>query len=210
MGIISVAKRNMKTRKAKGFSKKELKEAQISLDEALRHGIPVDTRRSSKHEDNVQTLRTFIEETKSIVPKKEETKVAKSKIENIEGIGPTYAQKLIEIGIKTTEDLLQAGSAPKGREDIAAKTGISKKLILEWVNLADLFRIKGIGEEYSDLLEEAGVDTVVELSRRVPENLHAKVTSVNETKKLVRRPPSLEEIREWIEQAKELPRKIEY
>ncbi|MCJ7770374.1 DUF4332 domain-containing protein, partial [Candidatus Bathyarchaeota archaeon] len=81
---------------------------------------------------------------------------------------------------------------------------------LEWVNLADLFRIKGIGEEYSDLLEEAGVDTVVELSRRVPENLHAKVTSVNETKKLVRRPPSLEEIREWIEQAKELPKKIEY
>ncbi|MCJ7771402.1 ribosomal protein L13e, partial [Candidatus Bathyarchaeota archaeon] len=133
MGVISVAKRNMKTRKAKGFSKKELKEAEISLDEALRHGIPVDTRRSSKYEDNVQTLRTFMEETKSIVSKKEEAKVARarSKIENIEGIGPTYAQKLIEIGIKTTEDLLQAGSAPKGREDIAAKTGISKKLILE-------------------------------------------------------------------------------
>jgi predicted flap endonuclease-1-like 5' DNA nuclease len=93
---------------------------------------------------------------------------------------------------------------------LAAKTGISKKLILEWVNLADLFRIKGIGEEYSDLLEEAGVDTVVELSRRVPENLHAKVTSVNEAKKLVQRPPSMEEIREWIEQAKELPRKIKY
>ena len=78
------------------------------------------------------------------------------------------------------------------------------------MNLADLFRIKGVGEEYSDLLEEAGVDTVVELSKRVAENLHAKMLEVNETKKLVRRPPTLNEVKKWIEQAKELPRKVEY
>ena len=91
---------------------------------------------------------------------------------DIEGIGPTYAAKLKEIGINTVEALLKAGATPKGREEIAEKTGIDKGLILEWVNLADLYRIKGVGEEYSDLLEEAGVDTVVELAQRNPENLH--------------------------------------
>ncbi|MEM3601322.1 MAG: DUF4332 domain-containing protein [Candidatus Bathyarchaeia archaeon] len=132
------------------------------------------------------------------------------KIEEIEGIGPAYAKKLAEAGIKTTDDLLAAGATPKGREELAAKTGISSKLILEWVNLADLFRIKGIGEEYSDLLEEAGVDTVVELAKRDPENLHAKILEVNEKKKLVRRPPTLKQVKDWVEQAKKLPRKVEY
>jgi len=132
------------------------------------------------------------------------------KIEEIEGIGPAYAEKLIGAGIKTTDDLLEAGSTPKGRKNLAKNTGISGKLILEWVNLADLFRIKGVGEEYSDLLEEAGVDTVVELSKRVADNLHAKMLEVNEEKKLVRRPPTLNEVKQWIEQAKKLPRKVEY
>ena len=129
---------------------------------------------------------------------------------DIEGIGPIYADKLNSIGIKTTNDLLEAGATRKKREEIAEKTGISSKLILEWVNLSDLFRIKGIAEEYSDLLEEAGVDTVIELSRRNPENLYTKVLDINDEKKLVRRPPSLEEVKEWIQQAKTLPRKIEY
>jgi predicted flap endonuclease-1-like 5' DNA nuclease len=133
-----------------------------------------------------------------------------AKIEDIEGIGPTYATKLKAAGVNTTDDLLKAGSLPKGRKDLAEKTGISATLILEWVNLADLFRIKGVGEEYSDLLEEAGVDTVVELSRRNPENLHAKVCEVNDEKKLARRPPTLNEIRSWIDQAKALPRIVEY
>ena len=96
----------------------------------------------------------------------------------IQGIGPSYAEKLVANGIKTLEKLLEAGSSKKGRTEIAEKTGISEKLILEWVNLADLFRVKGIGEKYSDLLEEAGVDTVVELSKRVPENLYAKLAEV--------------------------------
>ena len=133
-----------------------------------------------------------------------------AKIEDIEGIGPTYAGKLNAAGVKTTDDLLKAGSQPKGREDLAEKTGISATLILEWVNLADLFRIKGVGEEYSDLLEEAGVDTVVELSQRNPENLHAKILEINEEKKLVRRPPTLNDVRSWINQAKTLPRIVEY
>lgn len=133
-----------------------------------------------------------------------------AKIEEIEGIGSTYAKKLVEAGIKTTEDLLEAGSTRKGRETLAKKAGISEKLILEWVNLSDLMRIKGIGQEYSDLLEEAGVDTVAELAKRIPENLHAKILEVNEKKKLVRRPPTLSDVKQWVEQAKTLPKKVEY
>jgi predicted flap endonuclease-1-like 5' DNA nuclease len=132
------------------------------------------------------------------------------KIEDIEGIGPTYAKKLTKAGINTTDDLLKAGTTPKERATLAAKTGISEKLILEWVNLSDLFRIKGVGEEYSDLLEEAGVDTVAELATRNADNLHAKILEVNKEKKLVRRPPTLDEITDWIKQAKKLPRKVEY
>jgi len=133
-----------------------------------------------------------------------------AKIEDIEGIGPVYGKKLNGEGIKTTDDLLEAGSTKKGRKELAEKTGITEKLILEWVNRADLFRITGIGEEYSDLLEEAGVDTVVELSRRNPENLHATIVSINKAKKLVRRNPTLSNVKDWIEQAKSLPGKVEY
>jgi len=139
-----------------------------------------------------------------------EIRVRSVRIGKIEGIGPTYSKKLKDEGIGTTEDLLEAGSTRQGRKELAKKTGISEKSILEWVNLADLFRIKGIGEEYSDLLEEAGVDTVVELSRRNPENLHAKITEINKKKKLVRRTPTLSQVKKWIEQAKTMPRKIEH
>lgn len=133
-----------------------------------------------------------------------------SSIKDIEGIGPDYAEKLNAENIQTTADLLEAGKTPSLRKALSEKTGISAKLILEWVDHADLFRIKGIGEEYSDLLEEAGVDTVVELSKRVPEHLHAKVVEVNKVKKLVRRVPTLAMIEGWVAEAKTLPRKIEY
>ena len=132
------------------------------------------------------------------------------KIDKIEGIGPTFASKLAAAGVDTTEELLAAGATPKGRDDLAETTGISETLILEWVNLADLFRIKGVGEEYSDLLEEAGVDTVAELARRNADNLHAKILEVNEVKNLVRRPPSLSQVTDWIAQAKRLPRQVTY
>jgi predicted flap endonuclease-1-like 5' DNA nuclease len=130
------------------------------------------------------------------------------KIEDIEGIGPEYAKKLTEAGVTSVAQLLKVGADPKGREELAAKTGIDRKLILEWVNHADLYRIKGVGQEYSDLLEEAGVDTVVELATRKPENLHAKILEVNAAKKLVRRPPSAGMVADWVLQAKELPRVV--
>jgi predicted flap endonuclease-1-like 5' DNA nuclease len=133
-----------------------------------------------------------------------------AKIIDVEGIGPVYAEKLAGIGIATVEALLKAGASPKGREELAEKTGISGKLILEWVNLADLFRIEGIGEEYSDLLEEAGVDTVPELAQRNAENLYAKLQEVNAAKKLVRRLPAQSQVADWIDQAKKLPRVVTY
>ena len=131
-------------------------------------------------------------------------------IKEIEGIGLKYAEKLASEGIFTIHALLEKGCTKSGRTELAEKTGISETLILEWVNMADLFRIEGIGEEYSDLLEEAGVDTVVELSKRVPENLCEKLEQVNEEKKLVKQLPPLDTVKKWIEQAKTLPKKVEY
>ena len=132
------------------------------------------------------------------------------KINDVEGIGAVYAEKLIGIGINTTAALLKAGKTLKGRKELAEKTGISAKLILEWINHADLFRIKGVGSEYADLLEEAGVDTVPELGQRNAANLHAKMAEVNAEKKLVRRIPPQVTVEDWVKQAKELPRVIEY
>ncbi len=129
---------------------------------------------------------------------------------DVEGIGKTYAQKLKDSGIATTETLLEKGATPQGRKQLAEETGIGEKLILEWVNLADLFRIKGVGEEYSDLLEEAGVDTVVELATRNPQNLYQKIVEVNAEKKLVRRLPTEAQIEAWVKEAKSLPRKVNY
>ena len=128
----------------------------------------------------------------------------------IEGIGEKYATKLKMVGISTTETLLDKGKTPEGRQTISKKSGITKTLILEWVNLADLFRIKGVGEEYSDLLEEAGVDTVVELSQRNPANLYEKVVEVNKKKKLVRKLPTQDQISDWVKQAMKLPRVVSY
>jgi predicted flap endonuclease-1-like 5' DNA nuclease len=128
----------------------------------------------------------------------------------IEGIGATYKEKLVTAEIKTVEKLLEVGSKAKAREELAAKTGIPVKLILEWVNLADLMRVKGVGEEYSDLLEEAGVDTVAELANRKADNLLAKILETNAKEKLVRRPPTMKQVQSWVEQAKKLPRKVEY
>ena len=89
--------------------------------------------------------------------------------------------------------------------ELCKKTEIDHKLILEWANLANLYRIK----EYSDLLEEAGVDTVTDLAKRVPESLHAKMLEVSVKKTLVNRPPPLSDVRGWVEQAKKLTRVVE-
>jgi len=133
-----------------------------------------------------------------------------TKLLDIEGIGPVYAQKLQEVGVGTVEALLERGATPQGRQELAEITGLGNARILEWVNHADLFRIKGVGEEYSDLLEEAGVDTVPELAQRNPENLYAKLQEVNAEKKLVRRVPPLASVQSWVEQAKQLPCVIQY
>jgi len=132
------------------------------------------------------------------------------KISDIEGIGPVYAEKLSAIGIDTVEALLEAGCTPAGRKDIADKTGIDGSRILRWVNMADLFRIKGVAEEYADLLEAAGVDTVKELRNRNAENLHTKMSEVNAEKNLVRALPSLNTVSGWIEFAKTLEPKVSY
>ena len=124
-------------------------------------------------------------------------------VEKIEGIGPVYGLKLFEIGVKTTEDLLNRGKDREGRQELIDRTGISPSLILKWVNMADLMRIKGVGEEYSELLEKAGVDTVKELRNRVPQNLYDAIVQANEEHKLVRRVPHLSEVENWVKEAKE-------
>ncbi len=134
----------------------------------------------------------------------------KYKIEEIEGIGPAYGEKLGAVGIKTTDDLLDKCASPAGRKAMAEKTGLKESQILKWANMADLMRIKGVGEEFSELLEAAGVDTVKELKRRNPENLAAKMKEVNEEKKLTRAVPSLNEVTRWVEQAKSMDPKLTY
>jgi len=129
---------------------------------------------------------------------------------HIEGIGEVYAGKLAEAGVPTTDALLEAGATPQGREALCEKTGIGHTLILKWVNRADLFRVEGIGEQYSDLLAAAGVETVLELAQRVPEHLHQKLVEVNEAKKLVRHVPSLEHVAGWVEHAGKLARVVSY
>jgi len=131
-----------------------------------------------------------------------------SKIADIEGIGPAYAEKLKAANLDTVEELLEAGASKKGREDIAAKSGISEKLILEWVNRADLARIKGVGSEYADLLEASGVDSVPELAQRNAANLTAKMEEVNAAKSLVRKVPTESQVADWVEQAKNLPKVV--
>ena len=133
-----------------------------------------------------------------------------ARIIDIEGIGPKYAEILQNIGVRSTERLLLVASHKLGRQDLAAQTNIPEKLILEWVNLADLIRIKGIGEEYSDLLEEAGADTIKELRNRNAKNLYEKIKLVNSEKSLVRRLPSQKDVETWIKQAKVLKPLVTY
>ncbi|MGI6717692.1 MAG: DUF4332 domain-containing protein [Bacteroidales bacterium] len=132
------------------------------------------------------------------------------KINEIEGIGVKYSEILINNDINTADDLLNKCKTPKGRKELAEATGISEKLILTWTNHADLFRVKGIGPQFAELLEAAGVDTVKELATRVPANLAKKLEEVNNEKKLTRRIPVESEVAKMIEEAKALDRVIEY
>lgn len=132
------------------------------------------------------------------------------KIIEIEGVGESYAKKLQEAGVKTTDDLLAKAATKKGREALAEETGISEKLILKWANHADLFRIKGVAGQFAELLEAAGVDTVKEFRHRVAANLQPKLVEVNDQKNLCNRVPSVAEIQKMIDQAKEMEPMITY
>jgi len=131
-------------------------------------------------------------------------------IHEIQGIGPNYASKLLGVGINTVAKLLEDGATRTGRLKLTETTGIPESLILTWVNHADLMRINGIGDQFAELLEAAGVDTVKELRNRVPENLHKKVTEVNELKNLSGRVPTLNELTQMIELAKDLEPVVTY
>jgi len=133
------------------------------------------------------------------------------KISDIEGIGPVYAEKLHAAGINTVEKMLEIGCAPSGRKKIAEATGLNASKVLTWVNMADLFRVKGIGSEYAELLEKSGVDTVKELRNRNPENLYFKMKFVNSSgHALVRSLPGLKNVESWVSQAKKLNPVVKY
>jgi predicted flap endonuclease-1-like 5' DNA nuclease len=129
---------------------------------------------------------------------------------NIEKVGPVNAEKLRAAGVQTVEKLLAMCASPEGRKLVAEKCDLSEQAILEWVNRADLHRIHGVGEEYSDLLEIAGVDTVVELARRNPEHLYQKLVEVNAATARVRRLPTAAQVADWVKQAGALPRLVTY
>ncbi len=131
--------------------------------------------------------------------------MANMKIEDVEGIGPNYGEKLRAAGIPDTDTLLKIGCNSNGRKDLVDKTGLSATHLLKWINMVDLFRVKGIGAEFAELLEVAGVDTVKELATRNVSNLVAKMNEVNATKNLTRRVPSEKEVIGWIDEAKSLP-----
>lgn len=129
---------------------------------------------------------------------------------DIEGIGKTFTNKLKKAGINRTDQLLDRAATPKGRKELAETTGIDDSRILKWANMADLMRVKGVGEEYSELLEAAGVDTVKELRNRKPENLHAAMVEANAKKKMVRQLPSANAVTRWVAHAKELKPVLKY
>lgn len=136
--------------------------------------------------------------------------MATKSIESIEGVGPVYAAKLREAGCGSAAKLLRDGATRKGRQSIASKTGISDAVILRCVNMADLFRIKGVATQYAELLEAAGVDTVKELRSRNAENLAAKMLEINQQKRLTRNVPNVRVVSGWIEQAKTLQPMVTY
>jgi len=132
------------------------------------------------------------------------------KIETVEGVAKVYGEKLRCAGINRTDQLLERGATKKGRKEVAETCGIDEKMVLKWTNCCDLMRIRGVGKEYSELLEAAGVDTVKELRNRRPDNLHKAMQEANEKRKMVRQTPSLKQVEAWVAHAKELPPVMTY
>ena len=193
-------------------------EAAESVEPAGLAGVPLDTSpfldegavtREGQEGDDLPAVEPPLEVVKA-APLPGETRRKPLQIEVVEGVGPVYAAKLAAAGVTTTAELLQAAADRKGRQTLAETTGITRDMILKWVNRADLMRVPGVGEEYSDLLEAAGVDTVKELRNRNPQNLHLAMTEINAEKRLVRRLPYLSEVQAWVKAAKELEPLITY
>lgn len=136
--------------------------------------------------------------------------MANYKVEDVEGIGPTYGEKLREAGINDTDALLAGCKTKSQRSELAEKTGISDAHILKWANMVDLYRITGVGSEFAELLEASGVDTVPELAQRNAANLSEKMIEVNDAKSLCRRTPTAADAEKWVAEAKTLPRALEY
>jgi predicted flap endonuclease-1-like 5' DNA nuclease len=136
--------------------------------------------------------------------------MSRYKIIDIEGIGPVFAKKFQSAGVRSVDALLKQGATREGRRHLAQNTGIDSTLILKWVNMADLYRVKGVGSEYSELLEKSGVDTVKELRNREPENLFNKMKQVNSKNQIVRQLPALKNVKKWVSHAKKLDPKVTY
>ena len=154
-------------------------------------------------EPSVKRQRPKIKKRKTYVPLDQD-------IETIEGIGPTYGNRLRNSGVKTVEDLLRLGATRNGRRSLAYKVGVAPAALLKWVYRADFFRIKGIGTQYSSLLESAGVNTVTDLSMRNPVNLYERLRKINKKKNLVRRTPPAKTVEDWVKSAKNLKRIVVY
>ena len=133
-----------------------------------------------------------------------------AQLEQVEGIAGAYAAKLRAAGVTSTDALLHMGATPKGRQEIGVKSGIAYKLILKWVNQCDLYRIRGVGCEYAELLEVSGVDTVPELAQRTADRLRTRMADVNAKRRCVRQLPAIAAVDRWIKQAKALPRIVKY
>ncbi len=164
-------------------------------------------------DENMVEIEKLLEDQKTVASVPEEIEVPAPKIkklEYIEGIGSAYAQKLNDAGITNVDELLEKGTTSRGRKEIAKETGISETLIQRWVNMADLYRVKGIGQEYAELLGAAEVDTVPELADEDAAKLLEKMAAANVQKKMVRRLPVLSQVESWVEQAKSLPRVVTY
>lgn len=133
-----------------------------------------------------------------------------TKLNEIEGLDESMEKKLKSVGITSEEELVAASATKENRADLANKIDVPEKIILKWANRADLARIKGVGIEYADLLEAAGVDTVPELAQRKADHLLSKLTAVNDEYKFVKKLPEEKQLEDWISQAKELPRILYY
>jgi predicted flap endonuclease-1-like 5' DNA nuclease len=136
--------------------------------------------------------------------------MANYSIADIEGIGRAHAARLRKAGIRTTRALLERCRHRRGRKVLAAATGLREARLLAWTNMADLYRVRGVGSEYAELLEKAGVDTVKELGKRRPEHLVRQLTQVNRRRRLVRRLPGLKRVMRWVAAAKKLRPLVTY